>query len=153
MTYDPTGPESQITLTRTIAAPVEDVFAAWTDPAILEQWQADEVENEPFEGGEYRYFLQGDADDPTDRVVTGRYLEFVENERLVMSWLVSADEEEGETDADQIFVLEVDFRELPNGSTSVTIVERGAAHADPETRIFSIEAWSLAIEHLADLIE
>lgn len=153
MTYDPTVPESQITLTRTIAAPVEDVFSAWTDPAILEQWQADEVENERFEGGEYRYLLQGDAEDPTDRVVTGRYLEYVENTRLVMSWLVSADEDDSETDAEQIFVLEIDFREQSDGSTAITIVERGAAHADAESRIFSIEAWSLALEHLAELIE
>ena len=35
--------ESQITLTRTINAHIDDVFAAWTDPALIEQWQADEV--------------------------------------------------------------------------------------------------------------
>jgi Uncharacterized conserved protein len=157
MTYDPTGSESQITLTRTIAAPIEDVFAAWTDPALLEQWQADEVETEPFEGGEYRFFIAGDAEDPTDHVVTGRYIEFVENKRLVMSWVASAVEEDkadgAAADEEQIFVLEVDFREVKDGATSITIVERGLAHADAQSRIFSIEAWSQAIEHLADLLE
>ncbi|KKB10760.1 hypothetical protein VE25_16350 [Devosia geojensis] len=156
MTFDPTGSESQITLTRTIAAPVEDVFAAWTDPALLEQWQADEVETEPFEGGEYRYFMAGDAEDPTDLVVTGRYIEFVENERLVMSWVASVvgdDDGNAEDGEGQIFVLEIDFREVAGGGTSITIVERGLAHADAESRIFSIEAWSQAIEHLAELME
>ena len=31
--------------------------------------------------------------------------------------------------------------------------ERGLAHADPESRIFSMEAWSAAIEHLAEVME
>ena len=31
-----TDGESQITLTRTIDADIEDVFAAWTDPALIE---------------------------------------------------------------------------------------------------------------------
>src|SRR5690606_19594969 len=48
-------PESQITLTRTIDANVSDVVSAWTDPALIEQWQADEVELDGFEGGEYRF--------------------------------------------------------------------------------------------------
>ena len=40
--------ESQITLTRTIDANISDVFSAWTDPALIEQWQADEAELDPF---------------------------------------------------------------------------------------------------------
>ena len=42
--------ESQISLTRTIAAHVSDVFKAWTDPALIEQWEADEAEFDAFEG-------------------------------------------------------------------------------------------------------
>ena len=150
MTTDPTGIESQITLTRTIDAPLEDVFAAWTDPALLEQWQADEVETEPFEGGHYRYLTEGDDEAPGDHIVSGEYLEFVENRRLAMSWVYEG-QEEGEEDL--IFVIEIDFKPLADERTEITIVERGAAHADPESRIFSIEAWSSAIEHLAELME
>ena len=42
--------ESQITLTRKIESNVSDVFSAWTDPALIEQWQADEAEFDAFEG-------------------------------------------------------------------------------------------------------
>jgi uncharacterized protein YndB with AHSA1/START domain len=149
MTDDPTGTESQITLTRTIDAPIEDVFAAWTDPALLEQWQADEAEVEPFAGGTYRFVSIGDDEDPGEHVVSGEYVEFVEDKRLAMSWVYRG--EEGENDL--IFYIEVEFAEGAGGSTTLTLTERGVSHADPESRIFSMEAWSAAIAHLAELIE
>ena len=76
-------PESQITLTRTIDANIADVFAAWTDPALIEQWQADEAELDAFEGGEYKFTTFGDDEDPDDHTVSGEILQFVENEKLV----------------------------------------------------------------------
>ena len=82
-------------------------------------------------------------------MVSGEFLTFVENERLVMSW-VHQDEETAE---EPIFVLDIAFREIADGRTNVTIVERGLAHADPESRIFSIEAWNAALEQLAELME
>lgn len=144
-----TDGESQITLTRTINAHVDDVFAAWTDPALIEQWQADEAELDAFEGGEYKFTTFGDDADEEDHTVSGEILQFVENEKLVMSW-VHKDEESEEDDL--IFVLEIKFRGLED-RTEVTLTERGLAHADPESRIFSIEAWSAALENLAEVIE
>jgi uncharacterized protein YndB with AHSA1/START domain len=143
--------ESQITLTRTIAAHIDDVFAAWTDPALIEQWQADEAELDAFEGGEYKFTTFGDDEDPEDHTVSGEILQFVENEKLVMSWVHRDGEDE---DAEElIFVLEILFKAVGDDQTSVTITERGLAHADPESRIFSIEAWSAALEHLAEVME
>jgi uncharacterized protein YndB with AHSA1/START domain len=144
-----TDGESQITLTRTIDADIEDVFAAWTDPALIEQWQADYAEVDAYEGGQYRFVTEGDEENPEEHVVSGEYLTFVENERLVMSW-VHKDDDDGD---ELLFVLDVMFRPSSNGGTSITIVERGLAHADPESRIFSIEAWSAALEQLAELME
>jgi len=141
-------PESQITLTRTIDANVSDVFAAWTDPALIEQWQADEAELDAFEGGEYRFTTYGDDEDPEEHIVTGDILSYVENEKLVMSWVHT---EEGEDDL--IFVLEILFNALGDDQTQVTITERGLAHADAESRIFSMEAWSSALEQLAEVME
>ncbi|HEV7290903.1 MAG TPA: SRPBCC domain-containing protein [Devosia sp.] len=141
--------ESQITLTRTIDANVSDVFSAWTDPALIEQWQADEAELDPFEGGEYKFTTFGDEEDPEEHVVSGEILKFVEDEKLVMSW-VHKDEEE---DDDLIFVLEVEFKPVGEDQTRVTLTERGLAHTDPESRIFSMEAWSAALEHLAEVME
>jgi uncharacterized protein YndB with AHSA1/START domain len=143
--------ESQITLTRTIDANVSDVFAAWTDPALIEQWQADEAELDAFEGGEYTFTTFGDDEDPEDHTVSGEILKFVEDEKLVMSWVhKDGDEDDAE---ELIFVLEIGFAAVGSDQTKVTITERGLAHADPESRIFSIEAWSAALEHLAEVLE
>ena len=148
--HDPDG-ESQITLTRTIDANIEDVFAAWTDPALIEQWQADEAELDGFEGGGYKFTTFGDDEDPEDHVVSGEILQFVENEKLVMSWVhKDSDEEDAE---ELIFVLEIAFKALGDDQTQVTLTERGLAHSDPESRIFSMEAWSAAMEHLAEVME
>lgn len=145
-----TDGESQITLTRTIGAHIDDVFAAWTDPALIEQWQADEAELDAFEGGEYKFTTFGDDDDPEDHVVSGEILSFVENEKLVMSWVYKG--EEGEDD-DLIFVLDIRFQAVGDDETRITLTERGLPHSDPESRIFSIEAWSSALEHLAEVME
>ena len=143
--------ESQITLTRTIDANVSDVFSAWTDPALIEQWQADEAELDAFEGGEYMFTTFGDDEDPEDHVVSGEILQFVENEKLVMSWVHR--DGEGDNAEELIFVLEIAFKAVGDEQTRVTLTERGLAHADPESRIFSIEAWSAALEHLAEVME
>lgn len=144
--------ESQISLTRTIDANVSDVFAAWTDPALIEQWQADQAEFDAFEGGEYSFTTFGDDEDPEEYVVSGEVLQFVENEKLVLSW-VSAGDEEDEDDEDMIFVLEIGFKPLGAEQTEVTITERGLAHTDPQSRIFSMEAWSSALEQLAEVFD
>ena len=141
---------SQITLTRTIDANIDDVFAAWTDPALIEQWQADEAELDAFEGGEYKFTTFGDDEDPEDHVVSGEILQFKENEKLVMSWVHKDDDEDGE---ELIFVLEIAFKAVGEEQTRITLTERGLPHADPESRIFSMEAWSAALEHLAEVME
>ena len=143
--------ESQITLTRTIDAHIEDVFAAWTDPALIEQWQADAAEMDAFEGGEYSFTTYGDEEDPEDHVVRGEVLQFVENEKLVLSW-VQRDSEDDDAE-ETIFVIEIMFQPLGEEQTRITLTERGLAHADPESRIFAMEAWSAALEQLAEVME
>jgi uncharacterized protein YndB with AHSA1/START domain len=139
--------ESQITLTRTIAANVSDVFSAWTDPALIEQWQADEAEFDAFEGGQYRFVTFADEDDEADHEVSGEVLQYVEDQKLVLSWVHKDEEDE------LIFVLDIGFTALEGDSTRITLTERGLAHADTQTRIFSMEAWSAALEQLAELME
>lgn len=139
--------EGQITLTRTIAAHVSDVFSAWTDPALIEQWQVDEAEFDAFEGGQYHFTTFADEDDEADHEVTGEVLQFVEDEKLVLSWVYKDEDEE------LIFVLDITFKPLGEDATSITLTERGLAHSDAQTRIFSMEAWSAALEQLAELME
>lgn len=139
--------ESQITLTRTIAANVSDVFSAWTDPALIEQWQADEAEFDAFEGGQYHFITYAEDEDEADHEVSGEVLQFVEDQRLVLSW-VHKDE-----DDELIFVLDLVFKAVGEDATSIILTERGLPHADAQTRIFSMEAWSAALEQLAELME
>lgn len=141
--------ESQITLTRTIAANVSDVFSAWTDPALIEQWQADEAEFDAFEGGHYRFLTYADDDDETDYEVSGEVLTFREDERLVLSWVYKDDED----DTEMIFVIDIAFEALDGDNTRLTLTERGLPHEDAQTRIFSMEAWSEALENLAEVME
>jgi uncharacterized protein YndB with AHSA1/START domain len=141
--------ESQITLTRKIGAHVSDVFSAFTDPALIEQWQVDEAEFDAIKGGEYRFVTFADEDEDADHEVTGEILEFVEDKKLVMSWV----HKDAETDEELIFVIDITFRALDDDNCEITLVERGLPHADPQTRIFSMEAWSSALEQLAEVME
>lgn len=141
--------DSQITLTRTIGAHVSDVFAAFTDPALIEQWEADEAEFDAFEGGQYRFVTFAEEDDEADAEVSGEVLTYVEDERLVLSWI----HRDAEPDNELIFVLDIAFKPIGEDSTVIALTERGLPHADAQTRIFSMEAWSSALEELAELME
>lgn len=138
--------DKSITLTRTIDAPVEELFAAWIDPALLEQWQADRVEFEPFEGGSFR-FETDDLEEETVHVVTGRIEALEQDRKLVEIWRYGEETELEES------TLVVTFRPIDDERTEVTVVEVAEAHADAESRIFSIEAWDAALEELAELLE
>ncbi len=140
-------PEKTITLSRTIAAPAEELFAAWTDPALLEQWQAEQVDFEPFEGGKFR-FETVDVDDPqTVHVVTGTIAGFEQDRKLVELW----HHERSEARDDSTLI--VTFSPHDGDRTEITIVEIAEAHEDPQSRIFSIEAWDAALAELAELLE
>ena len=140
-------PEKTITLSRTIAAPAEELFAAWTDPALLEQWQAEQVDFEPFEGGKFR-FETVDVDYPqTVHVVTGTIAGFEQDRKLVELW-----HHEGSEARDDSTLI-VTFAPLDGDRTEITIVEIAEAHEDPQSRIFSIEAWDAALAELAELLE
>lgn len=140
--------ETSISLTRVIDAPVEMLFAAWTDPALLEQWQAEAVSFEPFEGGSFRFETADEEETGRVHVVNGTVLKFETDRLLVERWSYS----EGE-DTTEDSVLTVSFRAIDEDHTEITLVEDAPAHADPESRIFSIEAWDAALNELAELLE
>jgi uncharacterized protein YndB with AHSA1/START domain len=81
---------SAVRVTRVLKATPEDVFQAWTDPRLLQQWLClepgvvGEVTCDPVVGGTYRLvmvFDQGASE------VTGEYLEVDPPHRLVFTWL------------------------------------------------------------------
>jgi len=79
-----------VTLSKTIHAPVEQVFDAWLDPKMLTQFilpmpgmPQPEVQNDAKKGGDFSIIMQvGDQKIPH----TGRYLEISRPSKLVFSW-------------------------------------------------------------------
>ncbi|HMH70666.1 MAG TPA: SRPBCC domain-containing protein [Candidatus Saccharimonadales bacterium] len=98
---------------RVINAPIEAVFAAWTQPEQLQQWHAPEgldvpqAVSENHVGGR-RYVQMKMGDDLFD--MEGTYLEYDEPNKLVYSW----------TDPNSIVTVE--FKAL-NDKTEVTLIQ------------------------------
>src|SRR5262245_20212567 len=76
--------EETVSLIRTIKAPAQQVFTAWTDGTRLQHWLAPIAQADGRAGGRFRLEVQ-----TTDgaHVVTGTYRELVPARRLVMTWV------------------------------------------------------------------
>jgi len=116
--------ELELTLTRTIAAPREKVFAAWLSPDMLAQFMAPPsggaapsiVENDPVVGGRFSIIMV-----TAEKLIphTGTYLEIDPYSRLCFTWqsphslddsLVTIDFLENETGRTDIILKQVKFR-------------------------------------------
>jgi uncharacterized protein YndB with AHSA1/START domain len=79
-----------VRIVRTIEAPREEVFRAWTDPEQLRRWwgpgefTCPEAEVDLRPGGTYRLVMQPTAGDPF--VLGGTFREVEAPERLVYTW-------------------------------------------------------------------
>jgi uncharacterized protein YndB with AHSA1/START domain len=82
--------DHRVEVVRTIEAPREDVFRAWTDPEQIRSWwgpgefTCPEAEIDLRPGGSYRLVMQPTAGDPF--VVAGTYREVEPPARLVYTW-------------------------------------------------------------------
>ena len=76
-------------LTRLISASPEEVFDAWTTPALMKQWSAPEGADIPFVsadlkvGGEYKIHMD---EEEGQHVAYGTYKEIDRPNRLVYTW-------------------------------------------------------------------
>ena len=77
-------------MTRTFAAPRDQVYAAWTEPEHLKQWWGPEGFTSPDAAidlrvcGRYRAGMR--APDGTEMAVVGEYTEIAAPERLAFTW-------------------------------------------------------------------
>jgi len=140
-----------VTIVRTFACPAAEVFAAWTDPALLRRWLAPdpcevlEATADARPGGQYRIVVI-DADG--DRHVTsGEYRELIPGKRLVKTWVY-----EGKHSPAGPYptLLTVSFRELGPRSTELTL--RQDQLLTPEDRAGNIEGWRLCLDKLSALL-
>jgi len=142
---------ASVTIVRTFASPVAEVFAAWTDPALLRRWLAPspcevlEASADARPGGRYRIVV---VDAEGDRHLThGEYRELVPGKRLVKTWVY-----EGKYSAAGPYstLLTVDFRERGPRSTELTL--RQDELLTPEDRERNKEGWRLCFDKLDTVV-
>ena len=79
-----------LTLTRTLPAPPDRCFRAWTDPQALTHWFGPDkmevlrAESDPRVGGRYRVVMRSPGGEEHD--VSGEFREVVANRKLVFTW-------------------------------------------------------------------
>jgi uncharacterized protein YndB with AHSA1/START domain len=84
--------DRSLALTRTLDAPRETVFAAWTDPAQFAKWMgpgtisAEIAALDARVGGAYRIVMHGTPAPGGKSIVTGVYREVEPPSRLVFTW-------------------------------------------------------------------
>lgn len=137
----------KLILTRTFKAPVERVYAAWTDPEKMRRWFAPgdmtvpAAEAEVRVGGRYRVQMQGG--DCEFNTTGGVYREVIPNRRLVFTW-----QWEG-TDLETLVTLE--FRSLSANETELTLIHEG--FDNEATRDKHGQGWDGCLANLASFLE
>jgi uncharacterized protein YndB with AHSA1/START domain len=143
---DPTS----IRIERTFAAPAQAVFAAWTSPEMLRRWyppgadwDTPVAEVDLRVGGKLRLVMRS----PTDEEFGGggEYQEITPGQRLVFTWAWDRPDIGGGTQ-----LVEVEFREHPNGTTTVVMTNRGLT--DDETRKSHRDGWEGSFDNLDRLL-
>jgi uncharacterized protein YndB with AHSA1/START domain len=139
---DPTA----IRIERTFRAPVEAVFAAWTSPEMLRRWYQPGAdwdiplaELDPRVGGSLRVAMR----DPDGEIFGGggQYRELDPPRRLVFTWTWDRpDVGEGTQ------LVEVDFTDNRDGTTTVVLTNRGLR--DAESRASHREGWEASFDNL-----
>ena len=141
---------NSISLERTIDASAGDVFAAWTDPTVMQRWLAPEasagtaveVEADARIGGRYVIAVVGQRD---VIFTAGEYRELVPPERVVMTWS-SGDLLTRYRDNPTLVTARM--RPLGPALTELTLTHSGVA-AEDETGLR--EGWASCLDKLQAL--
>lgn len=141
-------PEEEIylVLRRTIDAPVETVYAAWTDPKAMCRWFAPgemtvtRAVAETEAGGSFLVEMRGA--DGVRHLTQGRYREVVPRRRLVHTWRWEGSEVES--------LVTVEFEPVSPGTTRLTLTH--ARFADGEARDRHEQGWTGCLEKLEALL-
>jgi uncharacterized protein YndB with AHSA1/START domain len=130
-------------------APPEQVFAAWTDPAILAAWWGPETFHTPEyamdvrEGGAWRTVMRNEKGEA--HIVSGVYREIAPPRRLVMTW--GWQQPDGARGHET--TVELDFEPVADG-TRLRLVQR--VFATVENRDGHRMGWQSSFSKLDRLI-
>jgi uncharacterized protein YndB with AHSA1/START domain len=139
-----------IRLERTFRAGADAVFAAWTNPEMLRlwygpgaDWDTPLAELDPRVGGRLRVAMR----DPAGNVFGGggEYREVDPPRRLVFTWTWDRPEAGEGTQ-----VVEIDFTDNGNGTTTVVMINRGLR--DEPSRESHREGWDGSFDNLDRLL-
>ena len=144
---DPTPPDPTVLrLERTFNAPAHVVFQAWTSADMLRRWwpAGPDWDNPVAEvdvrvGGALRLVMR--SPDGEEFGGSGEFVEIRPPERLVFTW--TWDENVGYPG---VQLVEVDFTEHPDRTTTVVLTNRGLR--DDKSRQAHEEGWRLSFDNL-----
>ncbi|HEX5031829.1 MAG TPA: SRPBCC domain-containing protein [Candidatus Eisenbacteria bacterium] len=143
--------ENAIEVVRTVAAPVEQVYEAWTNPEHLQQWFAPRgsavrsADVALHQGGEYRVEM---IDSDWNRHVTdGRYEELVPNRSIVKT--LAHDGAGGRAGVGPTRV-DVKFRDIGAGNTELTLLHENLVDEDHKADMR--REWSQRLDKLDVLL-
>jgi uncharacterized protein YndB with AHSA1/START domain len=127
-----------------IDAPTEAVYAAWTDPAIMQRWMARKVEADVRVGGRYRNEV--DPGEAGTFVHSGEYLALEPGRRIVQTFGVESAEEHPYCNE----YLEVTLRPLDVQRTELTLVDGWNGQGlDDVDMVATRDAWADWLDELA----
>jgi uncharacterized protein YndB with AHSA1/START domain len=133
-------------LKRTFNAPVEAVFDAWTSAEVLRRWwpvgsdwETPVAEVDVRVGGSLRLVMRNPEGEEFGG--SGEYLEITPRERLVFTW--TWDGHEGHEGTQ---LIEVEFREQEDGTTTVVLTNRGLR--DEDSKRSHRQGWEASFDNL-----
>lgn len=145
------APDHKITLTRTIAASAAAIYAAWTEPAIMEKWIASKVDADVRVGGEYRNTIDAGGQTFIHR---GQYVALEPGRRLLQTFSGGVDEGIDEPSPYANEFIEVTLSQIESGETEMLFINGWNGPAlDEETREATREGWSGWLDQLEALFQ
>jgi uncharacterized protein YndB with AHSA1/START domain len=130
-----------LTLKRTLKAPAEKVFAAWTQPDSLKRWfvpndqtAAPVVQADVRVGGRYRIVMR--RSDGEEHRIGGEYREIVQGRKLVFTWA-------WESTPERVSLVTVEIKPTTGGCELMLTHER---FFDEAARDRHQQGWTAVLE-------
>jgi uncharacterized protein YndB with AHSA1/START domain len=138
---------SMLKISRTVKAPVDRVFKAWTEPTQMSKWfgcggtNGVQIVQDLRVGGEYS--VTAHLDDGKIITMSGKYLEIVPERKLVYTWNSSSEEYPAKDT-----LVTVEF--VANGDTTEIILEHSKFDRPVSVQGHTI-GWGDALDKFAGL--
>jgi len=140
-----TAEKTSLEIKRSINAPRDRVYAAWTEPAQLKEWFGPEnVRTRNFTadarvGGKYRWDLINEEGE--DMTISGEYRELIPGKKIVFTW--KWDDDEAWKNTSSVVTLELSDRD---GGTELRLIHEKLP--SEESRDRHNEGWNSVVDRL-----